>query len=103
MLFDGTLQHLPSERKATWTASGGGIRLTTALSSSYAWTLRPPNRPLGSAAGVSEGVVTLELAEEFLVEGAIVPESRGVKPQPRAKLDLILLIKVAVFKAPRRR
>ena len=53
------------------------LELTITLSSSYAGALRPLDRPLCSAMDVSEGVVTLELAEEFLVEGAIQPTVKG--------------------------
>ena len=55
------------------------------LSSSFAADLRPLERPAFSVMDTSEGVVTLELAWETLVEGAILPEAGGVDPRSELK------------------
>lgn len=47
------------------------------LSSSYVGAGRPFGRLLCSAGEVSEGVETLELADEVLVEGGILLEAEG--------------------------
>jgi len=54
-------------------------RHTIALSSSYKTGLGPVGRVLLSGMDVSEGVVSLELPLEALLEGAISPNQRGIK------------------------
>lgn len=72
-----------------------GNQHTIMLSSSFAADLRPFKRPLFSVIDISEGVVTLELAWETLLEGAILPEAGGIHPRPRAKRNVILMVQRA--------
>ena len=58
------------------------------LSSSFAADLRPLKRPLFSVMDMSEGVVTLELAWETLVEGPILPAAGRYSPASWSKAQV---------------
>lgn len=62
------------------------------LSLSSVGALRLFNRPFVPAIDVSDGVVTLELVEEFLVEGAIGLEGWGVQPRVTVRDKLISMV-----------
>ncbi len=62
------------------------------LSSSFAADFRPLVRPWFSDIEISEGVVTLELALETLLEGAMLPDAGGIHPRAGAKRKLILIV-----------